>query len=75
MTELQVIVSLNSSFKMIVKSHQMVIWDYTHDQQHGKRQQTFFAINNTCISCKHFTWQISWNINAVILMFLNEKVI
>lgn len=46
MTELQVILSLNSSYKTIIKSHQMVIWDYTYDQQHGRRQQTFFAINN-----------------------------
>lgn len=73
MTELQVMLSLNSSYKTIIKSHHMVIWDHTYDQQHGKRQHTFFAINNMRIYCKHFIWKISWNINAVILMFSMKK--
>ena len=39
MTELQVILSLNSSHNMIIKSDLLVIWDAINDQQCEKPEQ------------------------------------
>lgn len=68
MTELQVILSLNSSHNMIIKSDLLVIWDAIYDQQCGKPQQahllqlTIYGFpTGFCFRVK-----ISLNKNAVI---------